>query len=262
MRRLMTDYYRVQSNPGVTLQRFALRGLSCALAVAGALALAPASAKEPAAAVEVKANNQSMSARANSQSEQGAIPECLEQLNLSQPHPDQIKEIVRDYDADIASVWSQFSVRYRDTIRTETQLLAAIEDNLTDGQRTQVRDQRRKVAQHEKSLAGTNSKPNQATTLPASAVEESIAIVGVSLTPEQEAAADKVQERYLSRLRSWNRDIQGLHTRLVSLEADKLVEIEKVLTKEQLKQLREIRQNAPPAVLKAETNKSAAKKAE
>ena len=69
----------------------------------------------------------------------------------------------------------------------------------------------------------------------------------MSLTPEQEVAADKVQEKYRTQLRSLNRDIQGLHTRLVSLEADKLVEIEKVLTKEQLTQLRTSRQNAPAA---------------
>ena len=86
--------------------------------------------------------------------------------------------------------------------------------------------------------------------------------MGVSLTPEEEAAADKVQEKYFSHLRSLNRDIEGLHTRLVSLEADKLVEIEKVLTKDQLKQLREIRQTPPPAILKAEANRSAAMKKE
>ena len=206
-------------------------------------------------------NKQGTPARAISPSEQVAIPECLEQLSLSPQQRDQVQEIVRDYDADSAVVWKQFSNRYQDTIRMETVLLAAIEDNLTDAQRTQVREQRRKAAQHEKSLAGTNTKPNQATTPPASAVDESNAVVGVSLTPEQEAAADKLQEKYLSRLRSLNRDIQGLHTRLVSLEADKLVEIEKVLTKDQLKQLREIRQNAP-AVLKAEANKSAATKTE
>ena len=40
-------------------------------------------------------------------------------------------------------------------------------------------------------------------------------------------------------------DVQGLHIRLVSLEADKLVEIENVLTPEQLAQLRKNRQNAP-----------------
>ena len=43
------------------------------------------------------------------------------------------------------------------------------------------------------------------------------------------------------------RDIQGLHTKLVSLEADKLVELEKMLTKEQLAQLREGRQTATAA---------------
>jgi hypothetical protein len=90
-------------------------------------------------------------------------------------------------------------------------------------------------------------KPNQATAKPASAVEDEIAIAGISLTPEQEAAADKLQQKYLSHLRSLNRDIQGLHTRLVSLEADKLVELENVLTKEQLSQLHEVRQNAPVA---------------
>jgi hypothetical protein len=84
----------------------------------------------------------------------------------------------------------------------------------------------------------------------------------VSLTPEQEAAADKIQERYLGRLRSLNRDIQGLHTRLVSLEADKFVQIEKVLTKDQLKQLREIRQNAPPSVMNAAANTNVATKTE
>jgi hypothetical protein len=258
MRHLLTDSC-VRADSRITLQRIAFRALSCALAVAGALALASAVAKEPVEG-EFKANNPGISARANTPSEQVAIPECLEKLNLSQQQQDQVKEIVRDYDADIASVWNQFGVRYRDTIRMETLLLAAIEDNLTEAQRTQVRGQRRKVAQHEKSLAATNNKPNRATTVPASAVEESMAIVGVSLTPEQEASADKVQERYVSRLRSLNRDIQGLHTRLVSLEADKLVEIEKLLTKNQLEQLRELRQNAPPAVLKAESNKSAATK--
>jgi hypothetical protein len=226
------------------------RFLTVVAAAAAVLIVATASAQ------------QGISAHANAPSEQVAIPECLEKLNLSQHQQDQVKEIVGDYDADIASVWNQFSVRYRDAIRTETLLLAAIEDNLTDAQRGQVRDQRRKVAQHEKSLAGTNGKPNQATTVPASAVEESSAVVGVSLTPEQEAAADKIQERYLGRLRSLNRDIQGLHTRLVSLEADKFVQIEKVLTKDQLKQLREIRQNAPPSVMNAAANTNVATKTE
>jgi hypothetical protein len=213
------------------------------LAVAGVLAIGSAFAQEPAAAA-VKPTNPSPSTQAPSQ--QVALPTCLEKLNLAPQQQAQIQEIVGDYDADIASVWKQFSDRYLETIRTEAILLSAIEDNLTEPQRQQVRDQRRRVAQHEKAIAGTNVKAKQETAKPVSAVKEELAIVGVQLTPEQEAAADAIQEKYLSRLRSLNRSIQGLHNRLVSLEADKFVEIEKVLTKDQLKQLCEIRQSAPP----------------
>ena len=213
------------------------------LAVAGVLVIGSAFSQEPTAAA-VKPTNPGPSTHA--QSPQVALPSCLEKLTLAPQQQAQIQEIVRDYDADVASVWKQFSGRYQETIRTEAILLSAIEDNLTEPQRQQVREQRRRVAQHEKALAGTNVKPKQETAKPASAVEAELAIVGVSLTPEQEAAADAIQERYLSRLRALNRSIQGLHNRLVSLEADKLVEIEKVLTKDQLKQLCEIRQHAPP----------------
>jgi hypothetical protein len=231
------------------------------LALAGALALTSALAKDPGEP-DYKSNPQNMPAHADAQPAQVTIPECLAKLDLSQQQRDQIREIVRDYDTDLAAVWNQFSDRYRETIRTETLLLAAIEDNLTEAQRTQVREQRRKVAQHEKSLTGTKTEPNQSRTMPPSAIEESSAVVGVTLTPQQEAVADKTQEKYLGRLRSLNRDVQGLHTRLLSLEADKLVEIEKVLTQDQLKQLRDIRQNAPSAALEAAANKSAATKSE
>jgi hypothetical protein len=215
---------------------FSIGAMACA--VAGAMTLAPTSAQERPDKVGLPAKAASASV---------AIPTCLASLTLTPKQQEQIKEIVRDYDADLASVWKQFGDRYLETIRTESSLLAAIEDNLTEPQRNQAREQRRKTAQHQKVLAGTDVKPNQATAKPASAVEDEIAIAGIALTPEQEVAADKLQEKYLSHLRSLNRDIQGLHTRLVSLEADKLVELENVLTKEQLTQLREIRQNAPVA---------------
>ncbi len=132
-----------------------------------------------------------------------------------------------------------------DSIRTEVLLLSAIEDNLTEAQRGQVREQRRKSARHQKAVEGTPVDQDRAESEAASAVEQGMAIVGVSLTPQQELAADKLQETYLSHLRSLNRDIQGLHIQLVSLEADKLVEIEHVLTEDQLLQLREIRKTAP-----------------
>ena len=137
---------------------------------------------------------------------------------------------MQKYDSSIDAVWKQFGDRYMTTIRTEVAMLAAIEDNLTEAQRTQVRDQRRRVMHAEKALEGTNSKPNSATAKPADATEQATA--GVSLTSEQETAADKIHEKYVGQLRSLNRDTQGLHNRLVSLEADKLVEIEKTLTKE------------------------------
>lgn len=236
------------------MKRFSLTRVSSLLAVAGALALSPAFAQEPAKGT--KSINKGPSVGAKASSAQAAIPACLEKLNLSQQQQDQVKGIVGKYDAELAVVWKQFSDRYMETIGTECMLLCAIEDNLTETQRKQVRDQRRKTALNEKSLEGTIGKPNQATAKPASAVEESSAIVGVSLTAEQEVAADKLQGKYLDHLRSLNRDIQGLHTRLVSLEADKVVEIEKILTKEQLTLLREIRQNAPVSV-KVASSKSA-----
>jgi len=103
-------------------------------------------------------------------------------------------------------------------------LLTAIEDNLTDAQRQQVRDMRRKTAQGD---------------------SPSVSVAPISLTADQEAAADKINAKYISRLRSLNRDITTLHNRLVSLEAEKIVEIEKLLTKPQLQTLSQIRQEAP-----------------
>lgn len=275
MRHFMTGFRNVQSNGVATRYRLTFRRASSLLAVASVLAVAPAFAKDPAATevkptnkgpairvqvqpettgTEVRPTNKGPAIQAKAQSESAAMPECLVKLNLSAQQQDQIKEIVRNYDASHGVVWKQFSDRYMQTICMETSLLAAIEDNLTEAQRQQVRDQRRKTAQHEKAIAATSTKvnqavvtPNEETTKPANAAEEGLAVVEVSLTDEQEAAADKVQEKYHSQLRSLNRDIQGLHTRLVSLEADKLVEIEKVLTKEQLAQLRMNRQNAPAA---------------
>jgi len=208
-----------------------------AFAIAIVSSVSPAIAENPA---DTRVRNKALASPG-----EVTIPTCLEKLTLTKQQQEQIKQIVRDYDADLALVWKQFGISYLETVRTEAQLLTAIEDNLTDAQRKQVRDQRRKTAQHQKSLAGTDDKPNQATTKPSGAVEEEIGIVGVPLTAEQEAAADELQEKCLGCLRSLNRDIQGLHIRLVSLEADKLVEIENVLTPEQLRQLRENRQNSP-----------------
>lgn len=261
MQRFMSGLYNAASRP-------AIKGVLGLLAVGGALGLAAAAEKEPAATKGNKLTSKAPAAHAAGQPESAAIPECLMKLKLSPEQQDQIKEIVHNYDESLGTAWNQFGQRYMQAIAMESTLLAAIEDNLTDAQRQQVRDVRRKSAKHEKAIAATNAKPNQAkaaddeeTADPSTAVEEGLEAISVSLTDEQEAAADKVQEKYRSQLRSLNRDIQGLHIRLVSLEADKLVEIEKVLTKEQLKQLRTIRQNAP-ATSKLAVNKGEPTKTE
>lgn len=155
--------------------------------MAGALLVAPSRTDDPA--------DPSVKPQTKAAAGDVAIPACLEKLTLTRQKQKQIKQIVRDYDSDLASVWKQFGVSCLETVRTEALLLTAIEDNLTDAQRKQVRDQRRRTAQHQKSLAGTDDKPNRATSKPVGAVEQEIGIGGVSLTAEQEAAADKLQEK-------------------------------------------------------------------
>lgn len=243
MRRLMAVFQN-QRSTGTTIVNQSFRHAARLLAVASVLAFASASADDPAATGKKSAGKGAV-LQTKAESEQSAIPDCLEKLKLTSSQQAKIKEIIRSYDSSIATVWKHFSGRYMQAINMESSLLAAIEDNLTDTQRQQVRDQRHKTAQHEKMIEATSEKPNQSTTKPASAVEDELAGVGVTLTTEQEAAADKVQEKYRAQMRSMKRDIEGLHIRLVSLEADKLVAIEKVLTKEQLAELREHRQNAP-----------------
>lgn len=233
MFRLIAGFRKLQNN-GVFVRRgLIFSGVSSLLAVVSIIALAPAFAKD------------SDEKNAKSSGKQAAIPECLEKLKLSAQQEEQIKGIVGSYDESLHKVWKQFGDRYLQTITMESTMLAAIEDNLTDAQRQKVREQRHKTAQYEKGAAATNDKPNQAPAKSASGAEDEIADAGVLLTAEQEAAADKIQDKYRSQLRSLNRDIQGLHIRLVSLEADKLVAIEKVLTKDQLAQLRLNRQTAP-----------------
>lgn len=244
MRRLPSVCRGAESGSGSFLNAVNIRRAICLAVVGGAVALA-----QDRAPTDVKSGSRLKAPIATAPAE-AAIPACLEQLKLTPPQVAQAKAIAAKYDASLDAVWKQFGEKYMETVRTEVGLLAAIEDTLTEPQRTKVRDQRRRMAHAEKALEGTSSKPNQATAEPADAAEQVIADAGISLTDEQEAVADKIQNKYASRLRSLNRDIQGLHTRVVSLEADKLVELEKVLTKEQLVQLREGRESAaiPPKV--------------
>lgn len=247
MRRFITNLGQRAANSKTIVNRVPFRQIACLAALVGCVALTQGFAREPAAPA-ARPSSKIKPAGAVAQATDPAIPACLENLKLTEPQQIQAKEVVRKYDAALDAVWKQFGQKYLETVRTEVALLAAIEDNLTEAQRAKVREQRRKVAHAEKALEGTNSKPNQATAKPDDAADQATA--GISLTDEEEAVADAIHQKYVGHLRSLNRDIQGLHTRLVSLEADKLVELEKVLTKEQLAQLRQDRQSVtgPPKI--------------
>ena len=228
------------------MNRLSFTRVTYLLAIASVFSLAPAFAKDDP---EAKPKNK---AGAKAPSDEAAIPECLEKLKLSDEQQSKIKDIARTYDAQLDAAWKQFSDRYLETVAMEASMLAAIEDNLNEAQRKHVRDQRRKVAMGEKaaptdkkSASGKAGKTKAPAAEDGVVVEEEIVVIGVSLSPEQEDAADKIHHNYFGHLRSLKRDIQESHKRLVALEADKLVEIEKVLSEDQLKQLQEIRQAAP-----------------
>ncbi|WP_373650851.1 hypothetical protein [Schlesneria sp. DSM 10557] len=180
------------------------------------------------------------------------LGDSLKKLNLSEKQQSQVKEVAEKYDAAINAVWKQFSDKYMQTIAAEIALMAAVEDRLTEEQRSRIQQMRRKMAQHEKLATAASDDAKAPRSKPIEGVNDELNESGVSLTEEQEELADRVQEKYRPRLRALNREIQGLHARLLSLEADKLVSIEKVLTKEQLDQLREIRQKGPVAAKRAQ----------
>ncbi len=263
MRRLLSVFCHAEPRSGIVMPRATLWSVAGVVAVGGALALTQAFAKDPDEQPEARPNSKLRSANASGHAEEARIPECLQKLNLTQQQQAQAKEVIQKYDGRLGLAWKQFGDKYMETVRTEVALLSAVEDNLTESQRTQVREQRRRVAWAEKMAQGAHSKPGQAnerpnqpneksnpatgkTAKPADPVEEIVSGTGISLTPEQEAAGDKIHQKYMGQLRSLNREIQGIHNQLVSLEADKYVELEKLLTKEQLMQLRDDRQTAGP----------------
>lgn len=69
-------------------------------------------------------------------------------------------------------------------------------------------------------------------------VIEEITVIGVTLSPEQENAAEGIRNSYFHRLRRLNAELSHLHSRLVALETNRLLKIEDILTKEQRTQLR------------------------
>ena len=244
------DYYsKLQSSVPQRLGRSSgAKGFAALILAANLLTTGPLKADEADNTDRKSKETDTIAVADDTRFKSEAIPAYLEKLQLTEKQQEQIKTVIHDYNGSIAKVWQQFSDRYLQTIVVESSLLAAIEDNFTEQQRQRIRELRRRTAQHEKSLAASDAPSEPTTTKPADPVEDAITGVGVSLSAEQQEMAEKVEEKYRSQLRSLNRDIQGFHARLLSLEADKLVAIEKLLTKEQLTELRTNRQSRPEVV--------------
>ncbi len=97
-------------------------------------------------------------------------------------------------------MWRQFGEKYLETVRTEVSLLAAIEDNLTETQRTKVRECGGSGPCRE-AIRGDNREAQSGNGQTRRSAERAAAGADISLTPEQEAAADKVQQKYFGHLR-------------------------------------------------------------
>jgi len=175
------------------------------------------------------------------------LPPVLEKLELSSQQRKEIEAIISKHDAAFATAWQEFSMCYQRTLKAEAFLLAAIEDGFTDAQRKQAEDQRRKQTllslSREAPSPSAANEPGKAAAAPSNETSSS----GVALTPEQVAATGKLQEKYHIHLGPMARDIHACHSRLLAIEMEKFLDIEKVLTKEQLKMLTEMLQSGEAA---------------
>jgi hypothetical protein len=160
------------------------------------------------------------------------VSDLLQNLNLSSDQRTKIDDIVKKYDDECKVTWKEFADDYQSAIRMEASMLARIEEHFNDAQRKHVRDQRRRTAHHRRHDGKTNVKVNS------NAPEEEIVIIGITLTPQQQEKADGIRRNYNDRLGSLNDNIERLQAKMLSLETEKLLEIEDVLTKEQRDQLR------------------------
>ena len=186
------------------------------------------------------------------------LPSCLTKLKLTDDQKSKAKEVVQKYDDKIDKVMKHFSHKYLETVETEAALLTSVEEILSEHQRENIRNERRKAAHSdndtdkadstktdEKSQATTinDAKSNKSPVI-AEEIDEITFSNGVKLTVDQEVIADRITNRHMAHLRALHRRIHMIHNRLIALETDKLVELEKLLTKEQLSQLRQDRQAA------------------
>jgi hypothetical protein len=184
------------------------------------------------------------------------LPRCLSKLKLTDDQKSKAKEIVQKYDEKIDKAMKHFSNRYLETVETEAALLTSVEDILSEQQREKIRNDRRQVAHSDKDSdnAAQSDDKSKATSSKDTKSNKSVVVVeeideitlanGVTLTVEQEAIADRITNKHMAHLRALHRRVHAIHNRLIALETDKIVELEKLLTKEQLSELRQDRQAA------------------
>lgn len=184
------------------------------------------------------------------------LPDFLANLNLTSEQKDKIKAICNECEKDRENAWHRFHASYREAIGIEASMMAAIEENLTEAQRKHIRNQRERIARkldrnerHDSAKdyaknenAKSDNNKNDSNDKKDTVVEE-ITIVGVNLSPDQESTAEELRGSYSHRLHKLNRRISELHAQLVSMEVERLLKIEEILTKEQRQQLRKEHQN-------------------
>jgi len=205
------------------------------------------------------------------------IPDFLTNLNLTSEQKEKIKSVCNSCEKDRENAWHQFHRAYREAIGIEASMLAAIEENLSESQRKQIRDQRQRISRKQGSGNQNDSSTNQSSRSDNSRSNSDQnrsnndqnnqsaqndrnqttrnnqsgrndsgnqntgvyeEITIVTLTPEQEETAEGVRGSYSQRLHKLNHKISELHAQLVAMEVDRLIKIEDILTKEQRQQLR------------------------
>ncbi len=193
-------------------------------------------------ALKASESSSAGSSSSNEKNEKSDKPDFLANLKLSSDQKSKIDDIEKKYDADFDSTWKEFSDHYQLALRLEASMLAAIEEHFTDAQRKELRQQRQRVAHHHKHHDG-KSKVKVTTEAPRNEVVEETLIIGIQLTPQQQEKTHSVRRNFADRLSSLNDEIDRLQAKLVSLETEKLLDIEEVLTKEQREQLRKDHQS-------------------
>lgn len=165
------------------------------------------------------------------------FPLVLEKLDLTAEQRQQIEAIVSKQDTLFLSAWQEFTIGYQQTLKAEAVLLAAIEVGFNDAQRQKAQDERRKTIK-------LTAAPISATT---GGAKTDPGPAGVALTPEQVAAVNKLQEKYHVHLAPMTRDIQNSHNRMLAIEMEKFLEIQKVLNKDQLTKLNQMLESGEAA---------------